>query len=102
MKRQAVKWRDLALGYISDVITLVHSFVITILQHITPNGHVWSGIKSLLMDDLNKKYQRAVDHAKFLLDVELEGIPATHNHYFNDALEKWYVISITAKACNAY
>jgi hypothetical protein len=91
LKRQSVKWRELALGYISDIITMVHAFVKDLLQHITPNENVRMGIESLLMDELEKKYQNAMSHVNFLLDVELEGTPATHNHYFNDTLEKWYV-----------
>jgi hypothetical protein len=91
LKRQSVKWRELALGYISDIITMVHAFVKDLLQHITPNENVRMGIESLLMDELTKKYQNAMSHVNFLLDVELEGTPATHNHYFNDTLEKWYV-----------
>jgi hypothetical protein len=70
---------------------MVHSFVTDLLKHITPSENVRVGIESLLMDELIKKYQTAVTHVRFLLDVELEGNPATHNHYFNDTLRKWYV-----------
>jgi hypothetical protein len=93
MKHQARKWQDLALGYISDVITLVHSFVAKLLQHIVPNPHVRESLSSLLVDGLREKYRSALDQTKFLLKVELEGTPATYNHYFNDTLNKWYVLS---------
>jgi hypothetical protein len=93
LKRQSMKWRELALGYISDIITMVHTFVKDLLRHITPNENVRMGIESLLMDELTNKYQTAMTHVKFLLDVELDGTPATLNRYFNDTLERWYVTS---------
>ena len=42
---------------------------------------------SLLMDRLMEKYQSAISHVKFLLEIELDGTPATLNHCFNENLE---------------
>lgn len=89
MQQQARKWKDLALGYISDVATLVHMFIVKLLKHVVPNQHVQQALTSLLIDDLRKKYQTALDQTEFLTVVELEGPPATYNHYFNDTLDKW-------------
>lgn len=89
MKRQSVKWKGFALGYISDIVTLVHNFVIDLLQVVCPVERVRRGIISLLMDRLMEKYQSAISHVNFLLDVELDGTPATLNHYFNENLQKW-------------
>ena len=94
MKEQAVKWRDLALGYVSDVIAMVHSFVVDLMQYITPSDLVCRGLLALLMEDLRGKYEAALRHTEFLLSVELEGTPATLNHYFNDNLARWYVFSL--------
>ena len=91
MQKQAQKWRDLAYGYVNDIITLVHSFVLALLDHVVPNRHVQGGLRSLLVDDLRSRYRAAIDHTTFLLDVELDGAPATYNHYFNDTLGKRYV-----------
>lgn len=91
MKQQAADWRDLALGYISDIIVLVHNFILEVLEHLTPNHRVFDGIKSRLIDDMINRYQKAISHTEFLLSVELDGTPATYNHYFNETLEKWYV-----------
>ncbi|KAL8865127.1 MAG: hypothetical protein Q9198_009465 [Flavoplaca austrocitrina] len=88
LKRQAYKWHDLALGYISDIVTLVHDFIVKVLRSITPNHRVQRGVVELLMVHLEEKYKKAMDHIRFLLKVELDGTPATHNHYFNDVLEK--------------
>lgn len=89
MKQQADKWRDLALGYVSDVISLVHSFILGVLGHITPNERVCDGIRAHLADDAARMYQNAMSQTEFLISVELDGTPATYNHYFNDTLEKW-------------
>ncbi|KAF4957877.1 hypothetical protein FSARC_11150 [Fusarium sarcochroum] len=40
MREQAEKWRSLAMGYISDVIALIHSFIIGLFKHIVPSDNV--------------------------------------------------------------
>ncbi len=89
MKHQSVKWKKLALGYISDIITMVHNFIVDLLRVVCPFERVRTGIMSLLMDRLLEKYQSAISQVKFLMEVELDGTPATLNHYFNENLEKW-------------
>lgn len=89
MKRQSVKWKGFALGYISDIVTMVHNFVVDLLRVVCPIERVRTGLMSLLMDRLMEKYQSAISHVKFLLEIELDGTPATLNHYFNENLEKW-------------
>ncbi|KAF2736480.1 dynamin GTPase [Polyplosphaeria fusca] len=88
MKQQAAKWRDLALGYISDIISLVHSFILGVLDYVTPNDRVREGIRTYLLDEITKMYQHAMSQTEFLVSVELDGTPATYNRYFNETLEK--------------
>ncbi|KAH8695836.1 hypothetical protein GQ44DRAFT_694830 [Phaeosphaeriaceae sp. PMI808] len=88
LKTQAEKWHDFALGYISDVITFVHHFIVKVLHRVSPSDRVRNGIIGLLTTSLEKKYRKAMDHTRFLLDVELNGTTATHNHYFNEVLQK--------------
>ena len=90
MRQQAAKWKDIALGYISDMASMVHAFVWRVLHIAAPNRRVQDGVKQLLLEKLKAKYVRALEHTQFLLHVELEGIPATLNHYFTDNLEKWF------------
>ena len=91
MKTQAKKWRGITQGYVSDMIALVHNFVIELLQHILPgNRHVRDNLAAVLFDHLRRRYEVALEHADFLLSVELEGTPATYNHYFQDTLDKRY------------
>jgi len=92
LKEQAANWGYLAHGYISDMIALVHNFIVVVLQQVAPSRRVSDGIRSLLLDDLTKMYRDAINHTQFLLDIELRGTPATYNHYFNENLQKRYVI----------
>lgn len=89
MKRQSRKWKSLALGYIADIVTLTHNFVTDLLRVVCPVERVQLGVMSLLSDHLQEKYRLAIAHVNFLLEIELDGTPATLNHYFNENLEKW-------------
>lgn len=80
MKEQSRKWPSLALGYISDMVALLHTFITGLLKQVTPDETTRAGIESLLIDELRKGYQAAISHTEFLLKVELESNPATHNH----------------------
>ena len=89
MKVQTTKWAVIALGYISDVVAVVHRFVDRVLQSICSDFRVKSELLSVLMDGLVERYQKAIDQVSFLLAVERTGTPMTLNHHFNDTLEKW-------------
>ena len=89
MKVQTTKWAAIALGYISDIATIVHRFIDRVLQSICSEAQVKSELLSALMDGLTERYHKAIDQVRFLLDVERTGTPMTLNHYFNDTLEKW-------------
>ncbi|KAB8238110.1 dynamin family protein [Aspergillus alliaceus] len=88
MKRQSVKWSNLAKGYISDVIAIVHKFIRKVLEIISINERVFNNLLSVVMDDLLERYQRAIAQVDFLLHVELNQAPRTLNHYFNENLQK--------------
>lgn len=94
MKKQSSKWSSLAFGYISDIIMLVHRMVTNLLNEVTPDDNMRVAIESLLIGELRRRYREAISLTEFLIQVELEGNPATHNHYFNDTLEKWCVWSV--------
>ncbi|KAI0474724.1 dynamin GTPase [Xylaria cf. heliscus] len=89
MGMQAAKWHNLALGYISDIIAMVHSFISCLLRRIVTVDRVRQRIMTMLIEELRAKYQAALDHTNFLLKVELEGKPATLNDYFNENLSKF-------------
>lgn len=88
-KEQSANWNDIALLYISDVIVTVHRFIRKLLQAICPDDLILQGLNSVLVEELVTRYQKAIDHVKFILQVERAGTPSTLNHYFNNNLEKW-------------
>ncbi|CAD6586476.1 MAG: hypothetical protein ASARMPRED_002547 [Alectoria sarmentosa] len=87
-KKQSANWDDLALGYISDIVFLVHNFTINLLSAICEDERVESALTSALMDGLIERYKKSIDHTKFILHVERVGTPLTANHYFAENLEK--------------
>ena len=88
-KKQSANWNDLALGYVNDIVSLVHKYTVTLLSAICDDQHVQSALVSVLMDGLVERYKKSIDHAKFILHVEKLGTPLTANHYFADNLEIW-------------
>lgn len=85
--KQSTKWDDLALGYISDVITIVNKYTFALLRVICGDERVLKGITSVLAEDLETRYRKAIDHVKFILYVERDCTPLTANHYFAVNLE---------------
>ncbi|OTA63763.1 hypothetical protein K449DRAFT_33215 [Hypoxylon sp. EC38] len=88
-KEQSKKWKPITMCYMNQVVSTVHHFIVEAISEICPDDRVrdelWNGY---LLEELQKSYRRAMDHAKFLLDIEREGVPMTQNHYFNDSLQK--------------
>ncbi|MCJ1463406.1 hypothetical protein MMC07_002013 [Pseudocyphellaria aurata] len=87
-KKQSVNWDGLALGYISDVIIIVHRFIRSLLRAICLDERVLNELTFILMEDLRTRYRKAIDQVQFILQVERAGTPMTLNHYFNENLEK--------------
>ncbi|KAI7225764.1 dynamin GTPase [Hortaea werneckii] len=88
MKKQCSKWRDVSLGFVGDVITLVHRFIEAALDATCPDRAVRQCLGSKLSEELLARYQTAIARSKFLLEVEHSDIPITMNHYFNDNLQR--------------
>ncbi|KAM0801078.1 dynamin GTPase [Usnea florida] len=87
-KKQSANWDDLALGYVSDIVALVHNFTIALIAAICEDERVQSALMAMLSDGLIECYKKSLNHAKFILHVERLGTPLTANHYFADNLEK--------------
>lgn len=88
-RKYSVNWDPLALGYISDMIYLVHATMICSLRQACPDENAFYELKSALLEEMLTRYRKAIDQVKFILQVEREGTPLTLNHYFNDNLQKW-------------
>ena len=88
-KEQSKKWEAITKAYIRHVIFMVHHFISEVTKEICPDPKVLEQLwDTVLSDELQKSYQRAIENVKFLLSLELEGDPLTLNHYFNDNLQK--------------
>ena len=93
-KEQSSKWDALAVGYITDVVGLIHGFIGGLLQKVCHDKRVEVELRSVLLDKLLERYKRAVEHTRFLLSVERTGTPMTTNHYFAENLEKLCVLDL--------
>lgn len=89
MKAQSSKWTKLALGYVSDVVSITHTFIKKLLALVCVDERVTRELLSTLSDGLIGRYNTALDHTRFLLNVERIGTPITLNTYFNENLERW-------------
>lgn len=71
------------------VIYHVHHFISEIVKSICPDPRVheelWNGY---IMEELMASYRRAMDHARFLLRVEREGLPLTLTDSFSEKVQK--------------
>ena len=91
MRKQSRKWEPLALGYVSDVIVMVHEFIVKALKLSCHDDRVYRGLLSYVMEELLDKYRKASNQVEFLLTTERRGMMKTLNHYFNENLQKWCV-----------
>ncbi|RYP50966.1 hypothetical protein DL768_003632 [Monosporascus sp. mg162] len=88
-KDQSAKWEPITLTFVGQVILMVHHFIVEALNEVCPDTRVREQLwESFLLEELQKSYIRALDHTRFLLDIEREGTPLTLNHYFNDNLQR--------------
>ncbi|RCI14100.1 hypothetical protein L249_8074 [Ophiocordyceps polyrhachis-furcata BCC 54312] len=86
---QSQKWVPLALSHTSKAILLVHDFIFRLLQKLCPEKQVKDQLwHNLLLEKLGDRYRTAMQHARFLLEVERSGYPTTFNHYFNSTLQQ--------------
>ncbi|KAI1113149.1 interferon-induced GTP-binding protein Mx2 [Nemania sp. NC0429] len=88
-KEQSKKWEEITLEHMSVVIYHVHRFTSEIVKSICPDPRVheelWNGY---ILEELMASYRRAMDHAKFLLRIEREGLPLTLTHAFSEQIQK--------------
>ncbi|KAL8961635.1 MAG: hypothetical protein Q9193_001842 [Seirophora villosa] len=85
-KKQSSKWKDLALGYTSDIISISHNYIHDLLEEICEDDRIRKNLLAIMMDKLIERYQQAIDQTKLILQVERS--PLTVNHYFADSMAK--------------
>ncbi|KAF2828425.1 hypothetical protein CC86DRAFT_454231 [Ophiobolus disseminans] len=88
-KEQSEKWEPVVLAHVSKSIMIVHTYIAKLVAHICPDTQVRTQLwEILLVEELQKAYIRAMEHARFLLRIERDGTPTTYNHYFNSEVQK--------------
>jgi hypothetical protein len=88
-QEQSKNWDYLTMAYFRDIVFCVHDFICKVLAYICPDERVRSGLWSSLQELLIERYQKAITHVQFILQVERLGTPLTSNHYFNENLQKF-------------
>ena len=88
-KKQSANWETLTLCYVSDIVSLVHNFIIDGISAICENKRVHAALMSVLMEGLIERYTKGIEYAKHIIFVEQNGTPMTTNIYFAETVEKW-------------
>jgi len=82
MKVQSSNWEPLALGYVSDIICIVHNFVVLLLEGLCPEENVREALLSVMLDGLAKSYNQSLQFVHLILSVERTETPATLDKAF--------------------
>ncbi|KGO74725.1 Dynamin [Penicillium italicum] len=81
MNKQSWKWTQFALGYVSDVIDIMHTFILRVLLFICPDVQIRDRLVNVLVDELSKRYKEAMDQAQLILDVERMNLMTLDNKF---------------------
>lgn len=93
-KEQGSKWRSITLAHASNAILIVHHFIARVVESACPDDAVRDALWNYLLyghdghDGLLKRYERAMDHAEFLLSVEFEVKTLTYDPRFEAQMDK--------------
>jgi len=83
---QAANWKPIALAHVSNAILVVHHFIYALVTAACPDEAVRDALWAFILEGLMERYKRAMDHARFLLQVELGGKAVTCIPDFDHAL----------------
>jgi len=99
MKMQSIKWEAVAMGYISDIITMVHNFIVDLLEHVCPEESIRHELMVVLNERLTAQYTSAIESALFLLQIECAESPSTLDEDFTTNLDNRYDHSMSLTIC---
>ncbi|RSM14221.1 hypothetical protein CEP52_001417 [Fusarium oligoseptatum] len=85
-KEQSKKWSPMARAHVSNAILIVHHFIRSVLDACCLDDTIRDELWNFIVDDLQERYRRAVEHTEFLLEVEFEGKSITYSPAFNKKL----------------
>ncbi|KAL0933208.1 dynamin family protein [Colletotrichum truncatum] len=84
-KEQSSKWESIALAHVSSAILVVHHFIHGVVREACGDEQVRDLLWSSMLEDLTKRYEAAMKHARFLIHVERDGRSITYNPAFDRA-----------------
>lgn len=89
-REQSAKWELLTQQYVSQIIILVHRFILAALKIVFTDSQVLQNITSAILSDLCARYEDGMKQTTFLVNVERQMKPYTLNHYFNHNKQRSY------------
>lgn len=69
-RKQSANWNTLALGYIHDLVAMVHCYTLDVLCLICKHERIRKALVSVLLEELMERYAKGIDHVIFLLKCE--------------------------------
>jgi len=90
MRMQSIKWEAVAMGYIGDIITMVHNFIVDLLEHVCPEGSTRQELMVVLNERLTDQYISAIGTTNSLLQIECAETPSTLDEDFTTNLDNRY------------
>ncbi|KAK5991349.1 Interferon-induced GTP-binding protein Mx1 [Cladobotryum mycophilum] len=87
-KEQAKKWQDITRAHVANATLIVHHFICSIVEQCCPDVGIRQELWSFLMENLQERYRRAMDHVEFLISVEFEGKSITYDPVFERTLSE--------------
>jgi len=82
MKTQSVNWEKLAMGYVSDIIVLVHTFITDLLEQVCLDEQVRETLHAVLLEGLMEFYKKSISFTNLILTVERAEVPSTMDNSF--------------------
>jgi dynamin family protein len=97
-KEQSGKWSRITEVYVSNVILVIHRFMVIALKRLCSDVRAHEEIWSSIFDEVHNRYKAAMDQAMFLVSIERNKRPYTLNGYFNENLQRLRVEKLEGKA----
>ncbi|KAM7185382.1 P-loop containing nucleoside triphosphate hydrolase protein [Rhypophila sp. PSN 637] len=91
-REQSADWACMTQQYVSNIIFVLHRFIIYALDFICTDKALFEKVKSSILDGddgLLIRYQKAMKKATFLVNVERDQKPYTLSHEFSTLVEEF-------------
>lgn len=85
---QSRAWGFYAQNHVTTVIRKIHHFIHKVLQYCCNDDTLCERLWDKLLQPLLSSYEKALQQASFLVEIERHGNMMTMNHYFADNVRK--------------